>query len=144
MAAPGVVLKRPVGSDGPFGEHAELPTDLASGSSKKTGRRPPRKPAKRANDDAADRDAALAFEREQKRRERERAKEEAARQKERERWQHAVDKAQDALDAARASTKKRPLIFNNNSRFLRKARGTRKRAGKKKARLEEALRRARG
>jgi beta-phosphoglucomutase-like phosphatase (HAD superfamily) len=29
MAKPGVVLKRPVGSDGPFGEHAELPKNLA-------------------------------------------------------------------------------------------------------------------
>ena len=28
MAKPGVVLKRPVGTDRPFGEHAELPTDL--------------------------------------------------------------------------------------------------------------------
>lgn len=89
MAAPGVVLKRPVGPDGPFREHAELPTDLAGGSSQKTGRRQPRKPSKRANDDAADRKAALALEKEQKRRERQRAKEEAARQKEREWRQHA-------------------------------------------------------
>src|SRR6516164_2647571 len=29
MAVPGVVLKRPVGSNGPFKEHAELPTNLA-------------------------------------------------------------------------------------------------------------------
>src|SRR3569623_1217943 len=28
MAAPGVVLRRPVGSDGAFTEHSELPTDL--------------------------------------------------------------------------------------------------------------------
>ena len=28
MAAPGVVLKRPVGSSGPFSEHADLPTDI--------------------------------------------------------------------------------------------------------------------
>src|SRR6202171_6194690 len=28
MKKPGVVLRRAVGSDGPFGEHAELPTDL--------------------------------------------------------------------------------------------------------------------
>src|ERR1700752_1865371 len=28
MAKPGVVLRRPVGSDGPFGEEAELPKDL--------------------------------------------------------------------------------------------------------------------
>ena len=97
MAAPGIVLKRPVGSNGPFREHAELPTDLASGSSKKTGRRQPRKPSKRAHDDAADRKAALALEKEQMQRERERAKEEAVRQKERERRQHAVDKALYAL-----------------------------------------------
>src|SRR6185369_14527932 len=28
MAKPGVVLRRPVGSNGPFGEHADLPIDL--------------------------------------------------------------------------------------------------------------------
>ena len=31
MAKPGVVLKRPVGSDGPFSEHAELPKNLGDG-----------------------------------------------------------------------------------------------------------------
>ena len=105
MAAPGVVLKRPVGSSGPFKEHAELPTDLAGDGSKKAGRRSagrqPQKPSMRNHDEAADRKAALAFEKEQKRRERESAKEEAARQKERERHQHAVDEAQGAFDAAR-------------------------------------------
>ena len=30
MAKPGVVLRRPVGSDGSFGEHAELPADLGA------------------------------------------------------------------------------------------------------------------
>src|SRR3954463_14297230 len=29
MEKPGVVLRRPVGSDAPFTEHSELPTDLA-------------------------------------------------------------------------------------------------------------------
>ena len=28
MKKPGFVLRRPVGSDGSFGEHAELPTNL--------------------------------------------------------------------------------------------------------------------
>lgn len=37
MAKPGVVLNRPVGSDGPFGEHAALPTGLGAGK-KKEGR----------------------------------------------------------------------------------------------------------
>jgi hypothetical protein len=94
MSAPGVVLKRPVGSSGPFKEHAELPTNLAGDNiSKKAGsssaRRKPQKHPKRATDRAADRQAALAFEKEQKRRERERAKEEAAQRKERERRQKA-------------------------------------------------------
>ena len=31
MAKPGVVLRRAVGSDGSFGEHAELPTNLGGG-----------------------------------------------------------------------------------------------------------------
>jgi hypothetical protein len=30
LAMPGVVLRRPVGTDRPFSEHAELPTDLGS------------------------------------------------------------------------------------------------------------------
>ena len=38
MAKPGVVLRRPVGSDGPFGEHAELPTSLGDGERSKTVR----------------------------------------------------------------------------------------------------------
>jgi hypothetical protein len=86
MAKPGVVLRRPVGSDGSFGEHAELPTDLGDdGRPAKPGRKSAvRKPAKRPGrpaDKAAERKAALAHEREEKRRERERAKEEAAAQR---------------------------------------------------------------
>ncbi|MGX9428862.1 MULTISPECIES: hypothetical protein [Bradyrhizobium] len=48
MAKPGVVLRRPVGSNGPFNEHAELPTDLADGGAAagRTRRRAkPKKPA---------------------------------------------------------------------------------------------------
>jgi hypothetical protein len=103
MAKPGVVLKRPVGSDGPFGEHAALPQNLGLGggnkpASKRSNRNATKPPAR--PDKAADRKAAQAYERERQRREREEAKEEAARQKERERRQHATDKAQAALDSA--------------------------------------------
>ena len=100
---PGVVLKRAVGSDGPFGESAELPKSLGGVSGKK---RAPAAPAAKSKkpaatpDKAADRKAVQAYERERQRREREEAKEEAARQKERERKQRAVDKTQAALDAA--------------------------------------------
>src|SRR5690349_6263889 len=110
LAKPGVVLKRAVGSNGPFREEAELPSSLARGDSGRPRKRPsdaPRKghpksrrPSPRATDDKAARKAALAFEREQKRRERERQKEEAASEKVRERRQQAVARAQAALDGA--------------------------------------------
>src|SRR5246127_3388066 len=67
MAAPGVVLKRPVGSSGPFKEDAELPTDLAGdGKPTKTARKSAgRNLRSRPVDKAAERKAALAYEREQ-------------------------------------------------------------------------------
>src|ERR1700747_2680345 len=40
MAKPGVVLRRSVGSDGPFGEHAELPKNLGEDGRKKLARKP--------------------------------------------------------------------------------------------------------
>ena len=137
MAAPGVVLKRPVGSSGPFKEHAELPTNLAGDDiSKKPGstsvRPKPQKHPKRANDQAADREAALAFEKEQKRREHERAKEEAAQRQERERRQKAVDKAQSALDAARREHEKALRTFKLNSRRSRKGRRPKKPDGRRR------------
>lgn len=152
MAAPGVVLKRPVGSSGPFREDAELPTDLTDDDGSKNARRPklaghkPRKQqAKRSNDPAADRKAALAFDREQKRREHEHAKEEAARQKERERRQRAIDKAQAALDAARQKHEKNAADIRAKVEVLEaRAHAEQARWDKEKARLEASLRRARG
>jgi hypothetical protein len=148
MAAPGVVLKRPVGSSGPFKEHAALPTDLAGDRSKKAGRRSagrqPQKPSTRSHDEAADRKAALAFEKEEKRRERERAKEETARQK-RERRQHSVDKAQGAFDAARRKHENIAADIQQQLEALEeKARAEEARWEKEKVRLEAALQRARG
>src|SRR5438105_11887652 len=87
MAKPGVVLRRPVGTDRPFSEHAELPTDLGGPGPTKAARKSkgpkPKQPSSRPFDKAAERKAALAFEQEQKRRERERASEVATRQKDR-------------------------------------------------------------
>jgi hypothetical protein len=40
MAKPGVVLKRPVGTDRPFSEHAKLPTDLGGTGPTKAARKP--------------------------------------------------------------------------------------------------------
>ena len=106
MAKPGIMLKRPVGSNGPFKEHAELPTDLGDATARpsKAARKPtnrkPKKTSSRPADKATEQKAAVAYEREQKRGDRKRAREEAARQKEREHRQQAVDKAQSALDKA--------------------------------------------
>jgi hypothetical protein len=150
MAAPGVVLKRSVGSGGPFKEQAELPTNLAGDDiSKKAGsnsvRRKPQKHPKRGTDRAADQKAALAFEKEQKRRKRERAKEEAAQRKERERRQKAVDKAQSALDAARREHEKNASDIQAQLQALEeRSQAEAARWEMEKARLEAALRRARG
>jgi hypothetical protein len=67
MAKPGVVLRRPVGTDRPFSEHAELPIDLVGGGPTKAirnskGAKTP-KPSSRPVDKAAQRKAALAYER---------------------------------------------------------------------------------
>ena len=81
MSKPGVVLRRPVGSDGPFREHADLPTDLAGDGPKPKPKKTLTKPkdqVPRPTDDTAARKGALAFEREQRRRENQRRKEEAA------------------------------------------------------------------
>jgi hypothetical protein len=148
MAAPGVILRRPVGSRGAFKEHAELPSDLAGGSTKanrKSASARSQKHPKRTEDEAADPKAALGFEKEQKRRERERAKEEAARRKERERGQRAVDKAQSALDVARRKHEKSASDIQAELETLEeRSRAEEARWQKERTGLEAALRRARG
>jgi hypothetical protein len=147
-AKPGVVLKRPVGSNGPFKEHAELPRDLAvDGGAKKAARKAPsRKPQKNMKIDEAEvRKAALVFEKEQARRERERAMEEAAQRKQRERRQKDVDKAQSALDAARRSHDRHAAGIQAEIEDLEEqSRAEEARWGKERSKLEAALRRTRG
>ena len=150
MAKPGVVLRRPVGSDGSFGEHAELPTDLGDGERpakavRKSKGHKAKKPSSRPVDKAAERKAALTFEKEQKRRERERASEEVARQKERERRQEAVDKAQAALETAEREHAKRAAAIQLEVDALeKKSQAEDARWDKERGRLEAALRHARG
>jgi hypothetical protein len=92
MAKPGVVLKRPVGSNAAFSEDAELPHLPADEVKEKRAKRSAKRkeaPAPRL-DDKANRDAALAFEREQKRRETARLREEAARERRCKRQEEAM------------------------------------------------------
>jgi hypothetical protein len=149
MAKPGVVLRRPVGSEGSFGEQAELPTNLGGSGPRKAARKSKGSPVKQLSsrpvDKAAERKAALAFEKEQKRRDRERASEEAAKQKDRERRQQAIDKAQVALEKAEQEHAKRAAAIQAEVEALEKRSQTEvARWNKEKERLEAALRRARG
>ncbi len=133
LAKPGVVLRRPVGTDRPFSEHAELPTDLGGGKPTKAAPKSKglkaTKRSSRPVDKAAERKAALAYER--WRRERERANDEADRQKERERRQQAVDNAQAALDKAEREHAERAEAIQAEA-DARRARKPKMRAGKRR------------
>ena len=151
MAKPGVMLKRPVGSNGPFKEHAELPTILGDATAQpskaacKPAGRKLKKTSSRPADKAAEQKAAVAYEREQKRRDRERAREEAARQKEREHRQQAVDKAQSALDKAeREHAERAGAIQAEADAIEKRSQAENARWKKEKERLDAALQRARG
>jgi hypothetical protein len=149
LKRPGVVLKRPVGSDGSFSEHAELPADLGGNSgptkaARKSKVSKAKKPPYRPVDRAAERKAALAYEREKQRSARKLAREEAVRKKERERRQQAVDKAQAVFDKAQGEHAKRAAAIQAELEALEmKSRAEDTRWGKEKNRLEAALRRAR-
>jgi hypothetical protein len=152
MAKPGVVLKRPVGSSEPFREHAVLPSRLPGEDRQKPTPAPAKSKRSRSEEHpkrteraAADRQAALAFEKEQKRRERDRAKEEAARQKEQERRQQAVARAQDVLDAARRRHEEKAAEIQAQIEALEtKSSAEARRWDEEKSKLEAALRRAHG
>ncbi|MCK1420841.1 cell envelope biogenesis protein TolA [Bradyrhizobium sp. 180] len=151
MASPGVVLRRPVGSDGPFTESAELPTDLGDGEARpKRKPKPSKRPAKTAKtpsrkiDDRQAREAAAAFEKEERRREAERRKEETARAKERARRDKAVASTQAALDKARREHEARTEEIEAERAALdERAEAEQSRWDKQRMKLEEAVRRAR-
>jgi hypothetical protein len=149
MAKPGVVLRRPVGTDRSFSEHAELPTDLGGGGPPKAARKSKGPKAKKLSsrplDKVAERKAAFDYERERRRRELERASEEAAKQKDRERRQQAINKAQAALDKAEQEHARRAAVIQAEVEALEKrSQAEKARWDKEKERLEAVLRRARG
>ena len=161
MASPGVVLRRPVGSGGPFTESAALPTDLADDEAKrkpkpnskskpesksKSKQRPAEGVTKQSRkiDDQDARKAAAAFEKEERRRDAERRKEEAAHAKQRARRDKAVATAQAALDNARRQyDAKAEAIEAERAVLDERAEAEQGRWDKQRKKLEEALRRAR-
>ncbi|MDP1865480.1 MAG: cell envelope biogenesis protein TolA [Bradyrhizobium sp.] len=147
LAKPGVILRRPVGSDGAFRENAGLPSDPSGEKVKVRPKRPAAKPGKRSArkiDDQAAREASLAYEREQKQRESQQRKEEAGRSKQRERREQAVAKAQAAIDeAGRVHEQRAGEIESERAALKRRAQAEDDRWNRQKAKLETALRRAR-
>ncbi|MGJ4940309.1 cell envelope biogenesis protein TolA [Bradyrhizobium sp. HKCCYLS1011] len=146
MAQPGIVLRRPVGSNEPFAEHAGLPTTLPGpepGRPRKSHRASQR-PSSRTTDEAADSKAALAFAWAQKQRDATRRKEEAALAKLRARREAAVAKAEAALDKARREHEARAgAIDAERAAIDERADAEAERWRREKERLEEALRKAR-
>jgi colicin import membrane protein len=146
MAKPGVVLQRPVGSNKPFREHAELPTASSiEGHSLefKGPRKEAKAPKERKIDEKEERRAAAAFEREERRRKLQRQKEEIAAAKVRARRKTAIEKAEAALENARRQHDERAASIESDQKILnRRAQDEEKRWQKLKSRLEEGLQKA--
>jgi colicin import membrane protein len=141
MAKPGFVLRRPVGSNGVFSEH--LPIDKVKERRTKSRPKTEEPPARQVDNQAA-REAALAFERGQKRRDIARRKEEAASEKRRKRREQAIAKAERALEhATREHEAKSKKIEQERAAFDRRSQAEDARWEKQKEKLEIALRRAR-
>ena len=147
MSKPGVILRRPVGSEHPFREHAELPTDISDAKTRRSSRsvlKEAKKPPAGAKSGTAARKAALAYEQEQKRRERERRKEEADREREHLRRRQAVEKAQTALETAeREHGRKAAAIEAERAAIEERSQSEAQRWETERKKLTSALARAR-
>lgn len=142
---PGIVLKRPVGTDQSFSLEAELPKNaLAHGISKPRVGTPKSKPLLSAKQDARARKAYVAYERENKKRKATECREEAKRAKERERRDIAVRKAADALNAAKTEHDERVFQFQKERAEIDdRADAETAKWEKTRLRLEAALHKAR-
>ncbi|SFM03615.1 hypothetical protein SAMN03159423_4970 [Bradyrhizobium sp. NFR13] len=101
FAHPGVVLRRPVGTNGALKETSDLPKDLTAGKKVSTPRKRAAPQVKAAKvDKAAARSAAAAFDKQERKREADQRKEELARTKERERRAARIARAQEVFDEA--------------------------------------------
>jgi len=108
MAKPGVVLRRSVGTDAPFTEHATLPRNFANVVEGPPKRRPSTSTQHALPiDTKTAREAAARYEREQKQRDSEAKREQAAHAKEQARRERAIAVAEQALEAASRAHKMR-------------------------------------
>ncbi|RYG64353.1 cell envelope biogenesis protein TolA [bacterium] len=97
---PGIVLRRPVGSDNPFSESVELPDDLAPEERSTRNKVQRALKPKAGNDDAAARRAAAAYEKQRQKEDTKRKRSEEAEAKARERREAAIASFQSKLDNA--------------------------------------------
>ena len=144
MAKPGVVLRRAVGSNASFSEHAVLPKELPGAEVKAAQRKPvatsPVAPTRPEVDDKAARAASVANATDRKRRDRERRRQEA----ERERRSQAIAKAEAALgEAERIHDSKTKEIAEARSALDRQWQAEQTRWEQQRAKLQAALDRAR-
>jgi colicin import membrane protein len=148
MAKPGIVLRRAVGSNGSFSEHAKLPKHLTSGEVNATPAKRARKsqvtPPPRMVEDKAAREAAVAFATDRKRRDLERRRQEAAQESERKRREQAIAKAAAALsEGERTHESRTEEIAAERSGLDQRSEAEATRWNKARAKLQAALRRAR-
>jgi hypothetical protein len=142
MARPGVVLRRPVGSNAAFREESELPQSLPVARAKQ--RKQAKAKAAPRSDAKPSREATASFERERKQRERARLKEEQAEARADAKRERAVAKATAALEKARKQhDDKRAAIEAAKAALDRRTQAEDTRWAKQRAGLETALRRAR-
>lgn len=147
MAKPGVVLRRGVGSNTNFSEHAELPKDLAADEVNATrGKRAPNSqpaPPPRKLGDKAAREAAMAYAREQKRRDQDGRRQVAVLEAERRHRRQAISKAKAALEeATRIHDTKTEKIAAARSALDQQLEAEETRWDQHRAKLQAALNRA--
>ena len=142
MAQPGVVLRRPAGSNGRFAEHSDLPTSEEVEHPRATRSKAKTSTAPKISEKAASK-AAVDFERQRKQRETERRRELAEEAKARERRDRAVAKAQAAFDKAQREHDVRAGdIKAERDAVDKRAKDEEARWQREKGKLTDALRRA--
>lgn len=147
MAQPGVVLRRPVGTDQAFTEEAEASEASFQGKAARKPKpaRPKQKPvAEKPSSRKEEHAAALAFEKERERREHRERQEAAARRKEAARRDRAIAAATAALEKAEARHDA-TIAEIEEARAALNAKAEREagRWRREQEKLEEALRQAR-
>ena len=145
ISKPGVVLRRPVGSDAAFSEHPDLPTHLADHEPRHRPKKSPATPKERVppKSDEPARKAIIAFEHEQRLREKQRRREEAVRKRQRKWRDHAIAKARAALEKGEREHDERVAkIEAERDALERKLQAENARWAKQKYKLERTLGRA--